>query len=490
MKHYLILVLLFLFANTCFSQVLLKGRIIDKNIPTIFVYQPIDGFCNRELAKPEFQIKPDKAGYFKHQINIDFPVAITLRIGSTPVFLVVEPNDTIDLHLNMPQYTQAPASKAGITISGKNGNGNMLYNTFEYRPLTFFSHFEKILDSANFRKTFDINSIDNALSQIVQPFDSLYSRGEITKPFHDVVVNDTKGILLTQVLKFIFFDEPFDLDSQLTFVHKLYEKYPVDEQMLRSEFHQSTIAYYYYYSKARKYFSNSKLDDSTLSVKGKTIFVNKDVVPWLFAPKAVQDFEWANNLVSLKRLFSSVYGERDVDAFLTLNPESKMKKFLTPPYFAFTTNPTVKNDTTSFKFLNSDTLNSFESLLSHFRGEKLFVDFWATWCMPCKMEFAYNEKIDEFCARNNIKRLYVAFEMADTKKNVKKTVSSYELMGYHVVASKKLIEDIIRRFYPGNDTYTIPRYLLVNKKGEVVDDNAPRPSSGRKLLTQMKLDLK
>jgi thiol-disulfide isomerase/thioredoxin len=469
--------------------VLLKGHITDKNSSNIIVYEPINGFSNREIAKPEFQIHLNKSGYFEKKLSIDFPVTITIRIGMTPILLVVEPKDTIDVDINTLKVSET-SCRDGIKITGRNGKGNLFYNKFEYHPTKKNALFEKILDSLNFRKTFDLNSVAFALSEIVHPFDSLFSQGDITKTFHDIVVNDIKGDLLTRIIKFDFFEKPFGLDSQLTFAQRLYIRFPVTSQMLKSGLHQSTVAYYYYYSKARKYFSNYLLNDSTLSVNGKIIFINEDLVPWLFAPKDIQEFEWANNLVSLKRLFATVYGKRDVDAFLTLFPDSRMKEFLAPPYFPLTVDPVTRNDSTAFIFLNSDNLNSFDSVLSHFKGKRLFVDFWATWCVPCKLEFSYNEQLDTFCVKNNIQRLYVAFEMGDTRKNLRKAVYAYNLKGTHIVANKKLIEDIISRFYPGGDTYTIPRYLLVNKMGEIVNKKAARPSSGNQLFAEMKSDFK
>lgn len=483
MKKVLILILIWQYNSTCFPQVLLKGQIL-KNNSSVYILQPIDGFANRVITRPNFRLYPDRSGKFETKLDIKSPVMITMLIGIRPVWLFVEPNDTISLNINASEFTQN-SPKDAIQLGGNNAIGNEFYNKFNYQPVWKINRFRDILDSLNFRKTFDFHAIDYALSKIVHPFDSLLKKGDITNSFYDVVVGDTKGILLTQIIKLAFFERPFSTDSALLFTNHLYQKFPVTDEMLRSGLNHSSIAYYFYYSKARKYFPTYHLDDSLLRVNNKTVFVNKDLVPWLFAPKDICEFEWVYNLVSLNRLFSTVYGQRDVNAFLTVYPNSSMKQYLVPPYYTITDYSTSRNDSSAFIYLKSDTLDSFETLLSNFKEKRLLVDFWATWCMPCRLEFAYNPQVDSFCAKNNIQILYVAFEQSATKKNLKKTVSDYDLAGYHVVANKNLIDDIIKRFYPGGDTYTIPHYLLVNKMGEVVNKNAARPSSANQLFAEM-----
>jgi hypothetical protein len=98
--------------------------------------------------------------------------------------------------------------------------------------------------------------------------------------------------------------------------------------------------------------------------------------------------------------------------------------------------------------------------------------------------------VDTFCKANQIDRLYIAFEIASTKTNFKRDIYSYKLRGNHVLASDSLIQDIIRRFYPGEQSYNIPRYILINENGEVVNAEASRPSSGNELFSEMRAAFK
>jgi thiol-disulfide isomerase/thioredoxin len=37
-----------------------------------------------------------------------------------------------------------------------------------------------------------------------------------------------------------------------------------------------------------------------------------------------------------------------------------------------------------------DTDITLEKVIKHFRGKKIYIDIWATWCKPCLTEFEHN----------------------------------------------------------------------------------------------------
>jgi thiol-disulfide isomerase/thioredoxin len=486
MKQSIIVLLHILTSFFCYSQVLIKGKIIDSIRSGAILYEPINGASNNHLiAKPDFQLIVNASGYFQKTLQIHSPVVITIVIGQTPLWLLVEPNDTINVEVNTSKFDKFSPND-GIQLTGKNAEGNKLYNTFNYQPIKKIIKFQKLIDSLQFKENLDLRTVEYALAQVTYPFDSLLNKGKITKKFYDVITNDTKGVLLIQLIKFAFFEKKLALSDAFILAKQLYENYPVTDEISKAGLYGSSIAYYYYYSKARKYYSDYLLADSIYSVNGKSVFINSNLVPWLYAPKGIQEIDWAISLIQLKQLFSSNFGKRDVEAYLALFPDSKMKQYLSPPYFSLTEVKDKTKDDSAFTFMPTDSINSFTELISKFKGKKLFVDFWATWCVACKLEFTTNSKLDQFCDENNIQRLYVAFEISSTKKNLKKDVYAYNLKGIHLAANDKLIQDITKRFYPGEDSYNIPRYLLINENGEIVHDDAARPSSGNTLFSQMR----
>lgn len=55
--------------------------------------------------------------------------------------------------------------------------------------------------------------------------------------------------------------------------------------------------------------------------------------------------------------------------------------------------------------------------------------------------------------------------------------------------NEKVFKDVQKRIFE-NRELAIPRYLIIDKSGKVVNTSAPRPISGQKLFQTMKRDLK
>jgi len=55
-------------------------------------------------------------------------------------------------------------------------------------------------------------------------------------------------------------------------------------------------------------------------------------------------------------------------------------------------------------------------------------------------------------------------------------VKKFNLKGYNILASKPLNEDIGMKVYQAKEVASIPRYLLLDPVGNIVNDNLPRPS--------------
>lgn len=131
-----------------------------------------------------------------------------------------------------------------------------------------------------------------------------------------------------------------------------------------------------------------------------------------------------------------------------------------------------KNTKTKIVDLNTEenASVSLDDIFKKYKGSVIYLDFWASWCGPCKKEMPYSMKIKE-----NFKGQDVVFVYISTDKNAyqwESMIAQLEIKGEHYRAGQKVRQEIIDRF---NLQY-IPRYVLLNKKGEVADANAKRPS--------------
>jgi hypothetical protein len=80
---------------------------------------------------------------------------------------------------------------------------------------------------------------------------------------------------------------------------------------------------------------------------------------------------------------------------------------------------------------------------------------------------------------------YIAVEhRPDPEKSWREMIAFYHLTGYHMLAGKKLEEDL-RKIYAQQGNLIFPSYILVDKSGNVVTIHAKRPSDEDALYQQI-----
>jgi len=125
---------------------------------------------------------------------------------------------------------------------------------------------------------------------------------------------------------------------------------------------------------------------------------------------------------------------------------------------------------------------SFKKLLQKYKGKVIYVDFWASWCEPCLRSMPYAKKLREAYKNKNVAFVYLAKndQEAAWKKAINRAETNYLGENYFVVNST------VSKILEAWKVYSIPRYMIFDKKGHLVYKNAPGPGSNeiRKLLNQ------
>lgn len=116
--------------------------------------------------------------------------------------------------------------------------------------------------------------------------------------------------------------------------------------------------------------------------------------------------------------------------------------------------------------------------LEDLRGKYVYIDVWATWCGPCIAEIPHLKRVEEKYHGKNIEFVSIS---VDTKKDYekwKKFVVTKELGGIQLFADNDWNSDFVKAF----GITGIPRFILLDPKGNILSANADRPSSSS-LLT-------
>jgi len=128
-----------------------------------------------------------------------------------------------------------------------------------------------------------------------------------------------------------------------------------------------------------------------------------------------------------------------------------------------------------FKLVNTegDTIGTID-----YRGKLLFIDFWATWCLPCRNEFPELIIIGEQFRSDNFIILGVSLD--DNTDNWIKTIKKDNLLWENVIDTTSLDGEIAKNY----GIFEIPRNVLVNEKGVVIAMNL-RPSELKAMLKEI-----
>ncbi len=86
-------------------------------------------------------------------------------------------------------------------------------------------------------------------------------------------------------------------------------------------------------------------------------------------------------------------------------------------------------------------------------------------------------QLDSTLKAHRIERLYISMDNKAQQKSWLNLIKFYRLDGYHLLASEPMVEDIRRTIYGKEEKFTIPRYILIDKYGKILNADAPRPSS-------------
>jgi thiol-disulfide isomerase/thioredoxin len=99
--------------------------------------------------------------------------------------------------------------------------------------------------------------------------------------------------------------------------------------------------------------------------------------------------------------------------------------------------------------------------LSDFRGKAVLVNFWATWCQPCKIEMPWFEEMQKQYGPNGFQVLGIAMDDA-SKEDIAKFAKDIGV-NYPILIGKEAVGDA----YGG--VQFLPSSFFIDRDGKVVD---------------------
>ena len=119
--------------------------------------------------------------------------------------------------------------------------------------------------------------------------------------------------------------------------------------------------------------------------------------------------------------------------------------------------------------------------LSDLKGKYAYIDVWATWCGPCKAEIPSLKELEKDYHGKNI--AFVSMSIDDDRshqgswelanKDWREMIADKELGGIQIFAPQGWKSDFVTDY----KIKGIPRFILIDPEGNIVDPSAPRPSN-------------
>lgn len=440
------------------SKAIIGGEIKNNTIDSISII--IDNGI-RGTSQKHYKSNIDSKGRFKIVIPLTESKKALLNTGKENIPLFITPKDSIWCTFNGSNVYQS------IDFKGKNSNHykyfTEYYNTFSMPHGSFFKpRYEDVfnLKPAEFKK-YRKEKVNKDLL-FLENYSKNHSMSEEFKRYAEVEI------------KYSYYYGLLSYRSFKKYFKKVDEKLPED----------------FYADISNKLFDHNAFLNSDNYINATNMYIQELNMeeyknPQSYFPKALSV---SSKILSGKTLFN--YQVNLLSQMLNTDASAKLKDSLISnflnkcPYDDYNiaiTNAYVKNIKLNNQSFSQNTLKSifetkedkeisFEKVLKKHKGKVIYMDVWASWCGPCKVEMPYSKNLKDKFKNDKVVFMYLS---VDSKKELwKNAIDNWEIKGEHYLIKDGFKSEFASYF----NIYGIPHYILIDKRGKVIFPSAVRPS--------------
>lgn len=128
----------------------------------------------------------------------------------------------------------------------------------------------------------------------------------------------------------------------------------------------------------------------------------------------------------------------------------------------------------------ADTLSDFEEKVASYKGKVIYVDFWASWCVPCRKSFPWMNEMQAKYAEQNFTVLSV---------NLDAETALAEQFLQEVPAQFPVFYDPKGKVARAFKLKGMPSSFIINKAGKIVSTHVGFTEEKKKIYQQEILNL-
>lgn len=341
-----------------------------------------------------------------------------------------------------------------------------------------------------------LNELQNKIDAQVRKHEELLGKNKISRDFFEIAMANVtylKAYELAQTIQdFWIFPQQFfrdlDLDESqvriLEMVHsEIFNLYPLYGEGF--EFVNLPDRYIDAYLYA---YEAQKGETFNPPPRGGSWLDNYDEIEHLLPERIAQNYR-------LQRVMSQTYalqlqGLERANTFLNENPHmentsgGEILRNVLIPRAEFYDSLARRDIPEGIYFLDeTEPVNTFQQLIEMVGNKPLLIDFWGSWCLPCRYQFQFNPILKPFLKKHDIEMVYIAQEYRTDRENWKAMITAFELTGFHFLLTDDFREDLQKS---GFELTKFPTYIIVNENGQIIQHDAYLPGDDDKLYTQLK----
>lgn len=407
----------------------------------------------------------DSEGNFRLEIELYYPQNVQSFFKKGYIKLYLSPSDSI--HLEIDEDVFRKEAHPDYKVSGTNPSAKISKEIQQYLQYCGENSFNPDAQGKS------VNTFLQVLNQEIIRRDSILQRFSkeynTSKEFEDWAKNDIKYGIANYLIDYRYtnqgykgnlFDESlFPINNDAAIVTDLYPLHLYHYALNLGIWQDSTTQKLMQEGKNVEAFQ--RCFDKIINSVGSGL--SRDIMCYKLLSSIISEFYDDYEIVSQE---TDTYIENEILKSVLAEKESEYKnnKVLNVSFFDTQTNE------------EKEILGDFwQELNEKYSGKIVYVDIWATWCGPCRIEIPYAKELHEYFKEKDIE--FVNICLASNKSEWEKMLESSNITGDNYFFNEPQTQLLRNKLqFEG-----YPTYLIVDKQGDLVDKNAPRPSSGEEI---------